>query len=43
MKENWLSLFRMNNYLAVLNKNHEKLHKIFIADRDYIKNKYSNK
>jgi len=43
MNKNWLSLFRMLNYLAVLNKNNEKLHKIFIDDRNYIKNKYSQK
>jgi hypothetical protein len=42
MNKNWLSLFRMINYLAVLNKNHPRLHDIFIADRNYIKRKYSN-
>jgi hypothetical protein len=41
MNKNWLSLFRMLNYLAVVNKNHKTLHKILIADRNYIKKKYS--
>ena len=40
---NWLSIFRKINYLAVLNKYNPKLHKIFIADRDYIKSKYTKK
>lgn len=42
MGKNWLSLFRMLNYLAVLNKNHKTMHKILIADRNYIKRKYSS-
>ena len=41
MNKNWLSLFRMLNYLAVVNKNHKTLHNILIADRNYIKKKYS--
>jgi len=39
--KNWLSIFRTLNYLAVLNKSHKKLHAILIADRNYIKRKYS--
>ncbi len=38
---NWLTLFRTLNYLAVLNKSHKKLHDILIADRNYIKRKYA--
>jgi hypothetical protein len=40
---NWLSLFRTLNYLALLNKKHEELHRRLIEDRDYVKSKYSNK
>lgn len=39
--KNWLSLFRTLNYLAVVNKNRKKIHDIFIADRNYVKRKYS--
>ena len=35
--EDWLSLFRRLNYLAILNKHHARLHAIFIADRNYVK------
>jgi hypothetical protein len=38
---NWLSVFRKINYLAVLNKYNPVMHKIYILDRDYIKNKYA--
>ncbi len=39
--KNWLSLFRTLNYLAVVNKNRKKMHDLFIADRNYVKRKYS--
>jgi hypothetical protein len=38
---NWLSVFRKINYLAVLNKYNSTMHKLYVADRDYIKSKYS--
>lgn len=41
LNKNWLSLFRMLNYLAVFNKNNKPLHMLLISDRDYVKMKYS--
>ena len=40
MNENWLSLYRTLNYLAVVNKAHKELHDLFQRDRNYIKKKY---
>jgi hypothetical protein len=40
---NWLSVFRKINYLAVLNKYNQAMHKLYIEDRDYIKRKYAGK
>lgn len=37
---NWLSVFRKINYLAVLNKYKPEMYKLYVSDRDYIKNKY---
>ena len=42
-KKEWLPLFRLLNYLAVVNKGHPEYHTIFNADRDYIKTKYAPK
>jgi len=41
LDKNWLSLFRMLNYLAVVNKSHKSLHGLIIADRNYVKRKYN--
>lgn len=37
LNKNWLSLFRMLNYLAILNKNNKFMHSLLIADRNYVK------
>ena len=34
-----LKVFRILNYLAIVNKHHEQMHKIFLNDRDYISTK----
>lgn len=39
--ENWLSVFRKLNAVATYNKNRPKLHKTFIADRDWVKREYA--
>ena len=31
-----LKVFRILNYLAIVNKHHEQMHKIFLDDRDYV-------
>lgn len=43
LNKNWLSLFRTLNYLAVVNKSHPDTQSKFIADRDYVKEKYAPK
>lgn len=40
LKNNWLSLFRTLNYLAILNKHNKSLHSLLIADRNYIRRTY---
>jgi hypothetical protein len=39
--ENWLKVFRKLNAVAIYNKNRPKLHKIFIADRDWVKREFA--
>lgn len=39
--EGWLTIFRRLHYIAILNKNHARLHAIFIADRNYVKRKWN--
>jgi hypothetical protein len=34
-----LKVFKILNYLAIVNKHHEQMHKIFLEDRDYISTK----
>jgi hypothetical protein len=34
-----LKVFRILNYLAIVNKHHEQMHKIFLDDRDYVSTK----
>jgi hypothetical protein len=41
LNKNWLSLFQMLNYQAVMNKNNKQLNMLLLSDRDYVKMKYS--
>lgn len=39
--EDWLKVFRKLNAVAIYNKNRPKLHKVFLADRDWVKSEYA--
>lgn len=38
--EDWLKVFRKLNAVAIYNKNRPKLHKVFLADRDWVKSEF---